>query len=96
MKSYCLFDCLQVNDTEKLEAYKKEVIPLVEKFGGKYIINRGKIKVIEGEWKPTFLVMIEFPNQEDAWTWYNSTEYQLLKDLRLSISISNGIIIEQA
>lgn len=94
MKGYCLFDCLQISEGEDFETYKKEVVPLVEKYEGQYIINKGKVITIEGEWKPSFLVMIEFPSYEKAMAWYNSSAYLSLKKLRSTFSISNGIIVE--
>jgi uncharacterized protein (DUF1330 family) len=94
MKGYCLFDNVQVHDLEKLEAYKKQAAPLVEKFGGRYIILGGQFAVVEGSWKPTFVVMIEFPSYEKANQWYYSDEYRALKNLRLSAVDSNAIIIE--
>lgn len=94
MKGYCVFDNVQVHDFEKLEAYKKQAAPLVEKFGGKYIILGGQFKVVEGTTLPTFLVMIEFPSYEKANQWYYSEEYRELKNLRLSAVVSNAFIIE--
>lgn len=94
MKGYCVFDNVQVHDFEKLEAYKKQAAPLVEKFGGRYIILGGQFKVVEGATHPTFLVMIEFPTYEKANQWYYSEEYRELKNLRLSAVDSNAFIIE--
>jgi uncharacterized protein (DUF1330 family) len=94
MKGYCVFDNVQVHDFEKLETYKKQAAPLVEKFGGKYIILGGQFKVVEGSTRPTFLVMIEFPSYEKANQWYYSDEYRELKNLRLSAVDSNAFIIE--
>jgi uncharacterized protein (DUF1330 family) len=94
MKGYCLFDNVQVNDAKKLEAYKEKAAPLVAKYDGKYIILGGQFSVVEGNWRPTFLVMIEFPSYEKANQWYHSEEYRELKALRLSAVESNGIIVE--
>ena len=93
MKGYCLFDNVQVHDFNKLEEYKKKAAPLVQKFGGKYIILGGPFAVVEGSWKPTFLVMIEFPTYEKANEWYMSPEHKEAKAVRLSAVDSNGIIV---
>lgn len=94
MKGYCLFDNVQVNDVKKLEAYKEKAGPLVARYDGKYIILGGQFSVVEGNWRPTFLVMIEFPSYEKANQWYHSEEYRELKSLRLSAVESNAIIVE--
>jgi uncharacterized protein (DUF1330 family) len=94
MKAYCLFDNVEVNDLSKLEEYKKRVEPVVAQYEGKYIALGGQFTVIEGTWRPTFLVMIEFPSFEKANQWYFSDEYKELKPIRLSAAKSNGIILE--
>lgn len=94
MKGYCLFNNIQVHSPEKLEVYKNRVAPVVEKFGGKYIILGDRFCVVEGNWKPSFLVMIEFPSYEKATQWYHSEEYAELKAIRQSAVDCNGIIVE--
>ena len=93
MSAYCLFDNRVVKNPAKLEEYKKRVLPVVEKYHGKYVVLGGETEVVEGNWKPTYLVMIEFPNQELAKKWYYSEEYRDLKALRLSATESNAAII---
>ena len=94
MSAYCLFDNLEVTDPAKLEEYKHRALPVVEHYGGHYIVLGGKFDRVEGEWQPTFPVMIEFPNLEQAYRWYDSDEYRELKALRLSAVRSNAVFIE--
>lgn len=94
MSAYCLFDNLEVIDSAKLEEYKKRALPVVEQYGGRYVVLGGKFDLVEGEWEPTFPVMIEFPSLEQAHRWYDSDEYRDLKALRLSAVRSNAVFIE--
>lgn len=94
MAAYCFFDNLEVTDPEKLEAYKHRVAPIVERYGGRYVVLGGHMDVVEGEWQPVFPVIIEFPSLEQAHRWYNSDEYRQLKALRLSASRANAVFIE--
>lgn len=94
MKGYCLFDNVHVSDFSKLEEYKQKTAPIVARYGGRYVILGGQFKVIEGDWTPTYLVMIEFPSYEKANDWYQSEDYGELKALRQSAVNSHGIIIE--
>ncbi len=94
MAAYCIFDNLEVRDVAKLEEYKTNAGPIVEKYGGKYVVLGGKVELMEGEWRPTFPVIIEFPNLAAANQWYESDEYRDLKALRLSAVKSNAVFIE--
>ncbi len=93
-KAYCLFDNIAINDLAKLEEYKEKVFPVVTAFGGKYLVASNRIRVVEGNWQPHHLVMIEFPSYEDANRWYDSEEYEALKNLRQSSGKFDGIIVE--
>ena len=94
MVGYCLFDNLEVLDAAKLEEYKAKVFPLVERYGGRYVVLGGTVDVMEGQWRPTFPVMIEFPSIDRAHQWYASEEYKDLKALRLSAVRSSAVFIE--
>ena len=94
MSAYCFFDNLEVTDAAKLEEYKNRVAPVVEKYGGRYIVLGGKMDVVEGDWQPVFPVIIEFSSLEQAHRWYASDEYRELKALRLSAVRSNAVFIE--
>jgi len=94
MSAYFLFDVLEVTDQEKMEEYRGGVLSTVERYGGRYLTVGGKCDVVEGDWKPVFPVIIEFPSLEQAHRWYDSDEYRDLKALRLSATIGNAVIIE--
>ena len=84
-------------DVKNPEAYKEyidKVKPIVEKFGGEYLVRAGEYKVIDGEWKYPRTVIIKFSSYEKALEWYNSEEYQPVKPIRLTNSVANGIIIK--
>ncbi len=94
MSAYCLFDNLEVIDATKIEEYKERVAPLVEQYGGRYVVLGGKVDLMEGQWQPTFPVLLEFPSLERAHEWYSSAEYAQLKALRLSALRSNAVFME--
>ena len=74
--------------------YIDKVKPIVEKFGGEYLVRAGEYKVIDGEWQYPRTVIIKFSSYEKALEWYNSEEYQPVKPIRLTNSVANGIIIK--
>ena len=94
MPSYVLFDNLEIHDPAKLESYKSRVVPVVQKFGGRYVVLGGKVDLVEGAWRPQFPVMIEFPTLQHARDWYASDEYRDLRALRLSAGKFNAVFIE--
>ena len=85
---------INVKNSEAYKEYVGKVKPIVEKFGGEYLVRNGEFKVIDGEWKHPRTVVIKFPTYEKAWEWYNSEEYKPIKSIRLANSVANGIIIK--
>ena len=94
-KKYFLLVDVDIHNIDKYKKYLEKVKPMVEKFGGKYLIKGGKIDAKETDlWKPKRIVLVKFPNKSSALKWYNSEEYRALKNLRLNNASSNILFIE--
>ena len=48
----------------------------------------GKVEVLEGDWNPQRLVILEFESMERFHEWYNSLEYAPLKQLRREAAVT--------
>ena len=93
MSGYVIYN-IDVKNPEAYKEYIDKVKPIVEKFGGEYLVRAGEYKVIDGEWKYPRTVIIKFPTYEIANTWYNSDEYAPIRKIRKDNSEGNLIIIE--
>ena len=94
-QGYYLLVDVDIHNIDEYKKYLNKVKPMVEKFGGKYLIKGGKIDAKETDlWKPTRIVLVQFPNKTSALKWYNSEEYRPLKNLRLNNATSNILFIE--
>ena len=93
MAAYFLVDTREVKDAAKMDEYKARVTPVVEKFCGRYLVTGGPLAVVEGEWRPVFPVLIEFPSMDAARRWYDSEDYRELKQLRLSATSGSGVFL---
>jgi uncharacterized protein (DUF1330 family) len=94
MAGYYFVDVLEITDEAKIGRYREGVFATVEKYGGRYVVLGGKHEVVEGTWRPTFPVLLEFPSLEQAKRWYASPEYAPLLELRLAASRSNAVFFE--
>ena len=94
-QNYFMLVDVDIHNIEVYKKYLEKVKPIVEKFGGKYLIKGGKIEAKETDlWKPKRIVLVKFPNKSSALRWYNSEEYRALKHLRLNNASSNILFIE--
>ena len=94
MAAYCFFDILETTDPGKMEKYRTGVAATVQHYGGRYLALGGPFDVVEGQWRPVFPVLLEFPSLAQAHRWYDSDEYRELKALRLAATRGNAVFIE--
>ena len=85
---------INLKNKEGYKEYVDKVPAIIKNFGGKYLVKAGEFKSIEGKWDFTRNVVIKFPSYEKALEWYNSDEYNQIKNLRLENSEGNLIIIK--
>ena len=93
MPAYVLVD-VAVRDPEEYERYKALVPPSLAAYGGRFIVRGGAVEELEGVWKPSRLVILEFPSTERAHAWWASPEYAEAKALRLATADSKMILVD--
>ncbi|TMJ65525.1 MAG: DUF1330 domain-containing protein [Alphaproteobacteria bacterium] len=74
----------------------RQVVPKIERHGGRYLTRAGTHEVLEGDWRPNRVVIIEFPDMAAIRAWYGSPEYQPLIALRQSAASDVMIALEGA
>ena len=95
MPAYVIND-MDVVDPALLEEYKRMSPATVAQFGGKFLARGGPHGVLEGDWQPKRLVILEFPDRAKAEAWANSVEYAPAKQIRQRASRSNIVVVEGA
>jgi uncharacterized protein (DUF1330 family) len=95
MSAYAIAE-IDVVDPAAYEDYRKQVLAVVTKYGGKFIVRGGTIDPKEGGWTPKRIVVVEFPSMAQAQKWYDSPEYAPLIKLRQKASRGKVILVEGA
>jgi uncharacterized protein (DUF1330 family) len=95
MKGYLIAD-VDVKDAAAYEEYRKLVPATIAKYGGTYLVRGGAHEVLEGDWKPARVVVLEFPSVDAARRWYFSEEYRPAKEIRFRAAISRALIVAGA
>jgi uncharacterized protein (DUF1330 family) len=81
MPAYVIVET-DIQDPEQYERYKAASPASVADCGGRFLVRGGELAVLEGDWEPSRLVVLEFPDLETAKGWYASEGYQQVKRLR--------------
>jgi uncharacterized protein (DUF1330 family) len=81
MPAYVIVET-DIHDPAQYEQYKAASPAAVAAGGGRFVVRGGELAVLEGDWEPTRLVVLEFEDLEAAKRWYESPAYQDAKKLR--------------
>ena len=97
MTAYFVID-LNVPDPQKLAEYETAANPLLSKYGAKVLTRAAAddYDVIEGDWQPRRLVILEYPSLHAIHEFYNDPEFQPAKKARQAVpsASANAIAVE--
>ena len=93
MPAYVIVE-IEVTDPVGYEEYKKQAAASVHAKGGKYIVRGGKTEVLEGDWQPKRIVVLEFPSMDRAKEWLNCEEYRDPRKMRHRTATTNMVLVE--
>jgi len=93
MPAYVVVD-IDIIDPAGFAEYWKPVVPLVQKYGGRYLAVSDNVETLEGDWRPKWIVMIEFESMKRAKEWFNCAEYHAICEIRYRTAKTKIILIE--
>ena len=93
MAAYIIFD-VEVTDPAATADYAKLANESLAPFQSKTILHGGMVEVLEGDWEPKTVVMVEFESMEQARQWYNSPAYSKAKEILHRAASTNVILVE--
>src|SRR5258707_4566548 len=85
---------VETTDEALMAEYRRHTPGLVVKFGGTFSVRGGKTGSGEGDWKPSSVVVMEFPHYAAAERFYDSPDYKPVLDMRLRAGKSKAIIVD--
>jgi uncharacterized protein (DUF1330 family) len=71
-----------ITDPEQYEQYKAAAPAAIAAGGGRFLVRGGELAVLEGDWSPSRIVLLEFEDLEAAKRWYDSEIYREARKLR--------------
>jgi len=77
---------VRVDNSDTYKEYTSRTPPIVEKYGGKFLVRGGEVDTIEGEQFKDRLVILEFPSKESIHALFSDPEYQAAAEYRKASS----------
>ncbi len=85
---------IEVHDPAGFDEYRTRVAPVVEAFGGRYLVRGGALETLEGAEQQRRVVVIEFPSMDAARSFYHSPAYAPVLQRRLDSAASDIVLVE--
>jgi len=99
---YFILD-ITVHNEQKYEQYRQKVKPIIESFGGTYVVRAGTKFVSDnptsgllqtgGDWNPDRMIVLHFDSEEGVRQFLESPEYKKIVHLRTSSSSSRFVLV---
>lgn len=93
MKAYLVLD-FAVNDLAGFRPYIAAIPAHIARHGGRYIVQGAKPTVIEGDWRPPRLVVLEFPARANAEAFLADPECRELFRIRHATTTSRLVLVD--
>src|ERR1700704_3360546 len=93
MKAYLVLD-LSVHDFGGFRKYIAEIPAFIAKHSGKYIVQGVQPTIIEGDWNPERMVIIEFPERAKAEAFLGDPEIKELFKVRHSTTTGKLVLVD--
>jgi uncharacterized protein (DUF1330 family) len=93
MKAYLVLD-FTINDVPSFLPYVDAIPTFIEKHGGRYIVRGVEPTVLEGDWAPERMVILEFPSRESAKAFLDDPDAQTLFGVRHRTTNSKLVLVD--
>lgn len=82
-----LIASMQVNDFDAyMGDYGATAIPLILEAGGEILVGAPEVNVLEGDYPQNWTVVVKFPSEAAAMSWYDNPAYKDVIPARVAVS----------
>ena len=85
---------IDIQDLAAYEAYKLGAPALVKKHGGEYLARGGATDVLEGDWTPSRVALLKFPDLASVKAMQSDPAYLPLKAIRHSTAQTQMVAVQ--
>jgi uncharacterized protein (DUF1330 family) len=93
MTAYAVAHMREVTVGPSIIEYLQRIDATLEPFGGRFIVHGAEPTVLEGDF-PGHLIVIAFPDREQAQGWYDSSDYRAILPLRTENSRGEAFLVD--
>jgi len=96
MPAYIMGIIEEIHDPEMMGQYVEQVAPVVQQYGGRYVVVSNQVEATEGDLAPAILAALEFADMDQVRLFWASPEYTAIKHLRHNSTRSKVLFVDGA
>ena len=85
---------INIDDRDTYARYEAGFMEIFDRYEGELLAVDEAVTELEGSWGYTRTVIIQFPDEAAARSWYDSDDYQALAQHRFAASAANLAIVQ--
>ena len=85
---------INIDDRDTYARYEAGFMEIFDRYEGELLAVDEAVKELEGSWEYMRTVIIQFPDEAAARSWYDSDDYQALAQHRFAASAANLAIVQ--
>jgi len=93
LKGYLILD-FSIKDFSLFKEYIEKIPTFIAKHGGRYVVQGAVPEVMEGDWQPERVVVLEFPSNQKAKDFLADPEAQSFFAIHHNTTESKLILVE--
>jgi uncharacterized protein (DUF1330 family) len=94
MSSAYIIADVTVTNPQQYEEYKKWSTAAMQAHGAQVCVRGGQAEVLEGDWQPSRLVVLKFPDVAAAKAFDSSAEYGKARMARQGAAVMRMVVVE--
>jgi uncharacterized protein (DUF1330 family) len=95
MSAYLIAN-VSITDAAQYERYKQLSTIAINAYGATVRVRGGEVTVLEGDWRPERVIVLEFRNVEHAKAFYDSPEYLAARKAREHAATMRMVLVAGA
>lgn len=85
---------INIEDRDTYARYEAGFMEIFDRYDGELLAVDEAVTELEGSWDYTRTVILRFPDETAARSWYDSADYQALAQHRFAASAANLAIVQ--
>jgi uncharacterized protein (DUF1330 family) len=94
LAAFLIVDLTDVGNEPIYAGCPEEVPSTLAAHGGRYLVRGDQVETLEGNWRPSRVVVVRFDSVEAARNWWSDPAYSELKTMRQRSTTTNMILVE--